>query len=249
MSSYKHRLDVEPKTRGQAGYVASIKQNIITLCLGPAGCGKTFLACWYAAKQLSENKIKKIIITRPLICCGKDIGAVPGDENEKASPYMRPVMDAFHEFFEHADLKAHINTGHIEFFPLELMRGSTLSNCVIILDEGQNADWDQIKMLLTRFGQNSKLILSGDASQSDIHGNWINNPLLEVKRRFEQDIHPNVEIVQLGRQDIVRHELIKWVLDRLDTDYNPNDPSTLPPPIESDENDFGFNPNEEYLTQ
>lgn len=214
-------LPVEPKTPNQDKYVKAIKRSIVTIAMGPAGCGKTFLACWAAQRALRERQVKKIIVCRPLVVCGEDMGAFPGNVDEKVSPYMRPVFDAFGEFFTKEELRGHVESGTIEIQPLELMRGASISNAYILLDEAQNASYAQLHMLLTRFSQGTKVIITGDASQTDIDGNRFDNPLLKVEKRFMNQIHHDISIVRLGREDIIRHELIKWIDERLSPDYQP----------------------------
>lgn len=197
------RSKIQPKTPGQATYVEALKKYTITICSGPAGSGKTFLSALVALQYLQAGKIKKIILTRPLVTCGKGVGFLPGDLSEKVHPYMRPLLDILEEFLGRADLEKKIQAGVIEIVPLDLMRGLTLKESFIICDEAQNADYDQLHMFLTRFGLGAKVVVTGDTTQRDIQG----NSLAEVMRALE----PVREIAQikLTHKDVVRHPLIK----------------------------------------
>jgi len=204
-----------PKTDNQAIYLQALESKTITICTGPAGTGKTYMACGYAARMLKAGLIEKIIITRPLVPCGKGYGFRPGDVAAKIKPDMRPFLDAFHEFFGPADMRRMLEDETIEMLPLDDMRGCSLPNTIIICDEAQNAELNQLHMLLTRFGEGSKVIVTGDiaGTQTDLrhHGE---NPLLQVIKRFAPKCHIDVQIVRLGREDIVRHPLIQWIDER-----------------------------------
>lgn len=217
--------NVQPRTPNQALYVDAINSSIITLCVGKAGTGKTFLACYQAAKALKERRFKKIIITRPTVSCGDDMGYFPGDPTEKVAPYMQPMLDAFKEFFDPDEFRKFLDQKIIEMVPLQLMRGSSYKNTFLICDEAQNAKYTQLHMLLTRFGTGSKVVVCGDASQSDLQGET-KNPLILIRDRFAPECHRDVKITYLTKEDIVRHPLIVWVESRLDDDF---DEDNIPP--------------------
>lgn len=169
----------------------------------------TFCACGLAAKYLREGKINKIIITRPLVTCGKGIGFLPGELEEKVNPYMRPIFDAFENFFSPVELDRLVKEGKIEVVPLELMRGSSIRNTLILLDEAQNATYVQLYMLMTRFGDGTKVIITGDENQSDLDGH--DNFFAQIVERFSKRRHKDISVIVLERKDIVRHPLIIFV--------------------------------------
>lgn len=201
-------------TPGQNKYLDAIDKCNIILCTGPAGAGKTYMAVAKAVEAYKAGKIKKIVITRPMITCGKGLGFLPGDIMEKFAPYLRPVLDAFDDFLPVNEQERMLDQGIIELCPMELLRGTSFKDSIVILEEAQNAEYKQLKMFLTRIGKNTKLIVSGDYSQSDLDDDEFMNPFLEV---FEA-LKGNNEIgrVKLGREDIVRSPLIKFILERLD---------------------------------
>jgi len=207
---------IQAKTPNQALYIKAIQEKTVIISTGCAGTGKTFIACGIAAKMLKEGKVKKIILTRPLVPCGKGYGFRPGSVLEKVSPTMRPMLDALHEFLSPVELKQFMEDGTIEILPLDDMRGCSLPNTFIICDECQNAEFNQLHMLLTRFGENSKVVMTGDVSktQTDLmsHGE---NPLKEVIRCFSPNLIKDIAIVRFTRDDIVRHPLIRWIDERL----------------------------------
>lgn len=210
---------IKPLTTGQSKYFQAIHSSIITICSGCAGVGKTFIPCGLAAQMLREDKINKIIITRPLIQCrskGNDgLGILPGELEDKIGPYVRPIMDAFEEFFTPAELKGYIRDKVIEVIPLEVMRGSSLKDCFIICDEAQNTTFSQLHMLLTRIGNNTKMVIAGDVSQSDLDGS---NALAETIKRL-RDMN-DVSIVGLGREDVVRSKIVAELDRRMTDDEN-----------------------------
>ena len=158
---------VEGKTRNQLDYIRSIAENDVVFCSGPSGCGKSYVAAGIAAEHLHRGDIDQIIITRPIICTGKDVGALPGDILEKISPYLMPMQEHFRFFLTQAYYGQYINEKKIRYEPLELMRGYTFHNAYMILDEAQNCTFEQIKMFITRMGENSKVLINGDVRQTD----------------------------------------------------------------------------------
>lgn len=212
----KFKRKFEPKTPGQATYLEALQTKTIVVCASPAGCGKTYMACGYAARALKEGKFEKVIVTRPIVPCGRGYGFRPGTIEEKVLPTMRPLLDAFSEFLGVSELGKLIENGTIEILPLDDMRGCSLPRSCIICDEAQNAERNQLHMLLTRFGEGSKVILTGDVNptQTDIKFDGV-LPLLHVIQSFELDCHKDVAIVRMTRKDVVRHPLIKWIDTRL----------------------------------
>lgn len=202
---------ITAKTPNQQTYLNCMHEHTITICTGPAGCGKTYMACALAANLLTEDKIKKVILTRPIVECGQRLGALPGTLGEKTDPYMMPMFDAFGDFLEPKFLKSYRYNGTIEVIPLETMRGRTFHDAFIILDEAQNVTRRQMKMFMTRFGQNSKVIVCGDITQSDLP-NSEGNPLSWIWDRLG---HPDIAKVALGPEDVQRHGLIRHILERL----------------------------------
>ena len=163
-------VPLEAKTDNQRDYIRSIIENDIIFCSGPAGSGKSFIAAGIAAQHLHHGKIEKIIVSRPLICTGKDIGSLPGEMGEKIAPYLLPMKENVKYFLGQALYGLYSNEGQIQYKPLEVMRGSTFHNTYMILDEAQNCTEDQIKMFVSRMGENSKVIINGDIEQNDLRG-------------------------------------------------------------------------------
>ncbi len=159
---------LEAKTENQKKYIRSIIENEIIFCTGPSGSGKSFIASGIAAQQLLKDEIDTIIVTRPLVCTGKDIGSLPGELNDKIKPYLQPMEENLKYFLGRDKFGLYFNTRRIRFEPLETMRGATFHNSFMILDEAQNCTLDQIKMFITRMGQFSKVIINGDNKQTDI---------------------------------------------------------------------------------
>lgn len=159
---------LEAKTENQKEYIRSIIENDITFCIGPSGTGKSFIAAGIASEHLCKDKIDTIIVTRPLICTGKDIGSLPGELNEKIKPYLAPMTENLKYFLGRDKFGLYCNTNRIRFEPLETMRGMTFHNSYMILDEAQNCTLEQIKMFITRMGKDSKVIINGDMKQTDL---------------------------------------------------------------------------------
>lgn len=212
----KLKRQFKAKTKNQQTYLGALENKTVVVCVGPAGTGKTWMACGYATRQLKEEKVERLIITRPIVPCGRGYGFRPGTAQEKVLPDMRPMLDALTEFFGIAELNRRLQDRSIEILPLDDMRGCSLPRTIILCDESQNAEFNQLHMLLTRFGEDSQVILTGDVSrtQTDLR-NVSSSPLAEVISRFEPAIHRDVAIVRLGREDIVRHPLIGWIDERL----------------------------------
>lgn len=207
------RKRLKPLTRNQEVYFKAVETSTITLCVGPAGTGKTHVACGIASQMLKDGRIDRIILSRPLVTCDEEMGFLPGDLGEKVSPYMAPMFDAFGEFFGPRELEKRFEDGTIEICPLAVMRGRTFKNSVLILDEAQNATKRQLKMFLTRFGLGTRVIVCGDVSQSDLPGEQSQNPLLWAVDKLWGN--PDITTVFLTRDDVLRHGLINFVIERL----------------------------------
>jgi phosphate starvation-inducible PhoH-like protein len=197
--------EIRPKTAGQRTLVASIATNTLTFGIGPAGTGKTFLAIVMAVRALKEREISRIVLSRPAVEAGEKLGYLPGDFKEKVDPYLRPLYDALGETLDDATVGKYLERGVIEVAPLAYMRGRTLSDAYVILDEAQNATREQLKMFLTRLGPGSKMIVSGDVTQIDLP-RGSRSGLVDAEHLFSGI--PGVGIVHLNETDVVRHPLI-----------------------------------------
>ena len=203
------RKSVIARSQKQSDYIKALRENDIVIALGPAGTGKSFLAVSVAVTLLMEKKVERVILSRPAVEAGEKLGFLPGDMKEKVDPYLRPLYDALYELFGFEKIDKKIETGEIEIAPLAFMRGRTLKNCFAILDEAQNATETQIKMFLTRIGENSKLVVNGDPTQVDLI-NKAHSGLIKSKT-----ILSNVEeikIVEFDHSDVVRHPLVSKII-------------------------------------
>lgn len=201
--------EIRPKTAGQRAFVESIEHNTLTFGIGPAGTGKTFLAVVMAVRALRERQIARVILSRPAVEAGEKLGFLPGDLKEKVDPYLRPLYDSLEELLDSSVVERYLERGIIEVAPLAYMRGRTLSEAFVILDEAQNATRDQLKMFLTRLGSGSKMIVNGDVTQVDLPGG-ARSGLLEVPQRFSGVA--DIGIVQLDETDVVRHPLVAQII-------------------------------------
>jgi phosphate starvation-inducible PhoH-like protein len=207
---WRHRATkVAPKTVNQKRYVDSIRQNTITFGIGPAGTGKTFLAVALAAAALSRREVNRIILTRPAVEAGERLGFLPGDLMAKVDPYLRPLFDALHDMLEPERVSQHLERGVIEVAPLAFMRGRTLNDSFIILDEAQNTSPEQMKMFLTRLGFNSKMVVTGDITQIDLPRE--NDSGLVVVSDILETVE-GIEFVRFGEEDVVRHKLVRRIV-------------------------------------
>ena len=203
------KKSVIARSEKQSEYIKALKENDIVMSLGPAGTGKSFLAVSVAVTLLMEKRIERVILSRPAVEAGEKLGFLPGDMKEKVDPYLRPLYDALYELFGAEKIDKKIETGEIEIAPLAFMRGRTLKNCFAILDEAQNATETQIKMFLTRIGENSKLVVNGDPSQVDLI-NKSHSGLIKSK-----DILKNlkeIKIIEFDHNDVVRHPLVSKII-------------------------------------
>ncbi|MBV9820524.1 MAG: PhoH family protein [Solirubrobacterales bacterium] len=211
---WRHRATkVAPKTVNQKRYVDSIRRNTITFGIGPAGTGKTFLAVALAAAALSRREINRIILTRPAVEAGERLGFLPGDLMAKVDPYLRPLFDALHDMLDPERVSQHLERGVIEVAPLAFMRGRTLNDSFIILDEAQNTSPEQMKMFLTRLGFNSKMVVTGDITQIDLPREQ-GSGLVAVSEIL--DAVEDIRFVRFGEEDVVRHKLVRRIVAAYD---------------------------------
>ena len=203
------RKSVIARSEKQSDYIKALKENDIIMSLGPAGTGKSFLAVSVGVTMLMEKKIDRVILSRPAVEAGEKLGFLPGDMKEKVDPYLRPLYDALYELFGIEKIDKKIESGEIEIAPLAFMRGRTLKNCFAILDEAQNATETQIKMFLTRIGENSKLIVNGDPSQIDLI-NKSQSGLIKSKNLLK-DIK-EIKVIEFDHNDVVRHPLVTKII-------------------------------------
>jgi phosphate starvation-inducible protein PhoH and related proteins len=208
---------IRAKTYGQKEYIRQIKKNDIVFAIGPAGTGKTYLAVACAVAALKNRDVVKIILARPAVEAGESLGFLPGDLKEKVDPYLRPLYDALDDMIPPDKLKTYIERRVIEVVPLAYMRGRTLNNAYVILDEAQNASSMQMKMFLTRLGANSKAIITGDITQIDLPVKTISG-LVQI-REILQNID-GVQFCYFDRNDVVRHKLVKDIIDSYDKYHN-----------------------------
>ena len=203
------RKSVIARSEKQSDYIKALKENSIVMSLGPAGTGKSFLAVSVAVTLLIEKKIDRVILSRPAVEAGEKLGFLPGDMKEKVDPYLRPLYDALYELFGADKIDKKIESGEIEIAPLAFMRGRTLKNCFAILDEAQNATETQIKMFLTRIGENSKLVVNGDPSQIDLI-NKSQSGLIKSKNILKH--LKEIKIIEFDHNDVVRHPLVSKII-------------------------------------
>jgi phosphate starvation-inducible protein PhoH and related proteins len=206
---------ISPRTQGQARYIQSIRDHDITFAVGPAGTGKTYLAVAVAVEALKHHQIRKIVLVRPAVEAGESLGFLPGDLHAKINPYLRPLLDALHEMIDYDQMKRYMEQDVIEVVPLAYMRGRTLNESFIILDEAQNTTIAQMKMFLTRMGQGSRIVISGDTTQIDLPRPSASG-LIDALGRL-RDI-TGVNIVQLQKTDIVRHRLVQEIVRAYEED-------------------------------
>ncbi len=200
---------VRPRTDGQSRYVRALRDHDLTICVGPAGTGKTWLAVGMAVSWLRQNVVKKIVLVRPAVEAGERLGYLPGDIAAKVNPYLRPLFDALNDMMEPEQVKRYVENDIIEIVPLAYMRGRTLNNACIILDEGQNTTVPQMKMFLTRMGNGSKIIVTGDVTQVDLP-RQTRSGLIDAIQRLS-GIEP-IALVYLDENDIVRNPLVQLIL-------------------------------------
>jgi phosphate starvation-inducible PhoH-like protein len=217
---------VRPRTAGQERYLKALRDNELVFCIGPAGTGKTYLAVAMAVSALRRGKIKKIVLVRPAVEAGEKLGFLPGDLEAKINPYLRPLLDALHDMMDYDQIRRYIDNDLIEIAPLAYMRGRTLNDAVIILDEGQNATVPQMKMFLTRMGQNARIVVTGDITQVDLPSGTISGLAHAVDLLKEVS---GVSAVELNRSDIVRHPLVQSIVNAYEASEKARDPGSPAP--------------------
>ena len=207
---WRHRnTKVAPKTLNQKRYVDSIRRHTITFGIGPAGTGKTFLAVAMAAHALVESEVQRIILTRPAVEAGERLGFLPGDIQAKVDPYLRPLFDALYDMLDPDRVNGYFERGVIEVAPLAFMRGRTLNDSFVILDEAQNTSPEQMKMFLTRLGFNSRMVVTGDITQIDLPTDQRSG--LVVVRDILSEVQ-DISFVRFGGEDVVRHKLVQRIV-------------------------------------
>jgi len=206
---------LKPKTLGQKKYIDSIKKNTIVFGVGPAGTGKTYLAVAMAVRAFRAHEVNRIILTRPAVEAGEKLGFLPGDLQSKVDPYLRPIYDAMFDMLGAENHQKYVERGNIEVAPLAYMRGRTLDDSFIILDEAQNTTPEQMKMLLTRLGVNSKLVVTGDITQIDLPDR--RSGLVEAIKVLKNI--DDIKIVYFNEKDVVRHRLIQDIIKAYDNYY------------------------------
>ena len=214
------KRSVIPRSIKQKKYVKALKSNQIVISLGPAGTGKTYLAVAIALSMLLEKKVERIILSRPAVEAGEKLGFLPGDMKDKIDPYLRPLYDALYELLDYEKIQKKIESGEIEIAPLAFMRGRTLKNSIAILDEAQNATQTQIKMFLTRIGENSKLIVNGDPSQIDLP-NKSQSGLVDSQKVLKNI--KEISIINFDHNDVVRHPLVTKIVEAYQNNINDKD--------------------------
>ena len=223
---FSKRKYITPKTSGQKEYIDAIRNYDIVFSIGPAGSGKTYLAMAMAVNALKVQKVSRIILTRPALEAGEKLGYLPGDIYDKVSPYLRPLYDALYDMMDPNMIEDYTDMGIIEVAPLAYMRGRTLNDAFIILDEAQNSTPEQMKMFLTRMGFYSKVVVTGDVTQSDLP-NGTQSGLIQVKGILKEIA--GIKFINLTRNDIVRHELVQQILkayEEYNSEKNKKDTST-----------------------
>jgi phosphate starvation-inducible PhoH-like protein len=206
---YAHKKLIEPTTKGQLKYIETMLANDLTFCIGPAGTGKTYLAVAIAVSMLKKKQIRRIVLARPAVEAGEKLGFLPGDLQAKVNPYLRPLFDAIEDMMDFAQMRKFIDLDIIEIIPLAFMRGRTLNEAAIICDEAQNTSAMQMLMVLTRLGHGSKMIITGDITQTDLEPGQKSGMVeaIEILRRIK-----GIGYVELSQRDIVRHKLVQNIV-------------------------------------
>jgi phosphate starvation-inducible PhoH-like protein len=220
---------VRPRSDGQGRYLRALKESPLVFCIGPAGTGKTYLAVAAAVAGLRRGDVKKIVLVRPAVEAGERLGFLPGDLEAKINPYLRPLLDALRDLMDYDQLRRYMGNDLIEIAPLAYMRGRTLNDAMIIMDEGQNATISQMKMFLTRMGANARIVVTGDTTQVDLDPGTPNGLSDAVQRLGSV---PGISVCILGKSDIVRHPLVQAIVDAYEsTEPGGPYPGVAPPPF------------------
>ncbi len=207
----KYVKNIKPRSEGQEVLMESIRDNNLTMAIGPAGTGKTYIAISLAVEALMRGDVERIILSRPAMEAGESLGFLPGDLHEKMAPYLRPLYDALGDRMGGKKVRQLIEDGTIEIAPIGFMRGRTLNNAFVVIDEAQNCTYAQLKMILSRLGWHSTMVITGDPDQSDLLEGM--SGLADISRRLEPNT--NIGVCRLSAQDIVRHPLVAQMLDVL----------------------------------
>lgn len=220
-TALRRDIQIKPRTRGQSQYVDAIRTHMVTIGIGPAGTGKTYLAMAMAVSALLNKQVNRLILTRPAVEAGESLGFLPGDLRQKVNPYLRPLYDALYSMVDTDRVQRFIDRGMIEVAPLAFMRGRTLDRAFVILDEAQNTTPEQMKMFLTRLGEGSTAVITGDVTQVDLpRGN--KSGLTEAERILRHT--EGISIVQLTRRDVVRHSVVQGIIDAYEADLEAHKP-------------------------
>jgi len=211
---YSRGRAVKASTRGQRHYIETMQNHDVTFCVGPAGTGKTYLAVAVAVSMLKKKQIRRIVLARPAVEAGEKLGYLPGDLQAKVNPYLRPLFDALEDMMDFAQMRKFMDLDIIEIIPLAFMRGRTLNESVIICDEAQNTSGKQMLMVLTRLGHGSKMIITGDVTQTDLEAHQECGIVEAIRRLRNID---GIGVVELARTDIVRHRLVQSIVDAYQT--------------------------------
>jgi phosphate starvation-inducible PhoH-like protein len=213
---FTDRLKITARTPNQAAYIALMRGNSLVFGMGPAGSGKTYLAVASAVEALRYGEVKRIVLTRPAVEAGEHLGFLPGDMREKVDPYLKPIYDALDDMISRRQLATYVEAGVIEVAPLAYMRGRTLARSFVILDEAQNTTPRQMKMLLTRLGEHSRCVVTGDLTQVDLAGSGTRSGLLHAARVLDRIA--GIGMMTLAGEDIVRHRLVRDIVAAYDRD-------------------------------
>jgi len=206
---------IRPRSKNQAVYVDAMAGHELVFGLGPAGTGKTYLAVAQAVSMLKRQQVERLVLSRPAVEAGERLGFLPGDMKEKVDPYLRPLYDALQDMLHEGKLNSNLGSGQIEIAPLAFMRGRTLSHAFVILDEAQNTTTAQMKMFLTRLGEGSRMVVTGDPRQTDLPAN-VDSGLVRAVERLEAV--PQIAVTRFDRNDIVRHPLVSLILEAFEDD-------------------------------
>ena len=227
LAVYASGRAVRARSTNQQHYLDSIRDNDLVFALGPAGTGKTYLAVAAAVHLLKTDRVRKLVLTRPAVEAGEKLGFLPGDIEAKVNPYLRPLLDALHDMMDYATVRRFMESDVVEVVPLAFMRGRTMNNAVVILDEAQNTTKGQMKMFLTRLGQGSKMIVTGDPTQIDLPDPR-ESGVIDAAARLRRT--RGVGFVALDRRDVVRHQLVQRIIDAYGDEEagEPEEPSADP---------------------